>query len=282
MSILDLFKKRPTEPTIRVQYVDAAGNSVLGYCNMPVSRLPESFALQTTVSIQDHQWSVVSAEPTEKADFLKTGQLRLVLSRLTSVDPKDILFSLPTISNDVGRTVGDAVPNDNVFVIHEDDWRQVEFVSSQFSSKINEEIADIRRIWESQRSGPAFKTLHVRDRIPEPLAGCSLALGDLKEIIRPQRAFDAVGFIRTAGTVPQSFAWALDEKLILWGVAGTDGRIHRLCLRGFARRERVSETSSLLAAFTDRYRLYFVDWCRMAVISDNTAFQMYLGQTEAQ
>lgn len=277
MSFINFFKKsrKDPEPTIRVEYVNAANNSALGHCNMPLSRLPETFAIETTLEIQNQKWSVVEAEPVAKADFLKTGQLRLVLARLASMNPQDILFSLPTISNDMGRAVGNALPNDNIFAIHEDDWRQVEFVSTRFSSEIGQEIGDIRQIWKSQKRGAGFETLHVRERIPEPLAGCSLKLGDLNEILRPKRTLEAVGFFRSPGTIPQSFAWGIDEKLILWGVTGADARVLRLCVRGFPNPGCVSEISALLAVVIERYHLCFVDWCRMAVVSNTAMFEKY-------
>jgi hypothetical protein len=281
MGIFNFFKKRvrASEQSIRVEFINAADNSVIGTSEMLPAQLPDTFAINTNLDIKDQKWSVQSAEPAEKAQFLKTGKLRLVLSRVTLVNPADILFSLPTISNDIGNSQGDTLPNDAIFAIHEDDWRQVEFVSTQFNSGIDQEFADIQRIWTSERSGPAFKKLHIRKRIPEPLADSSLHLDDLREIIPPGKQFDAVGFLRTRGTIPQSFAWSVCDNFVAWGIVGPDGRILRFCLSGMPDPDEISAISASLAKLTEHHRLHFVDWCRTTKIhSDARAFESYFAQ----
>lgn len=277
MGVFNLFKKPPEDPerTIRVEFVNAADNAVVAVSDVPLRQLPESFAIETTLDIKDEKWSVQSAEPAEKAAFAKSGKLRLVLSRLTFANPADILFSLPTISDDIGNVIGNALPNDRSLYIHEDDWRQIEFIADAFSQEIDQEIADIQKIWNSQQNGPGFKKVHVRKRIPEPLENGSLKLADLSETVPPQKRFQAVGFLRKPGSIAQSFAWSVCDDFFLWGVTDAEGGVLRLCLLGFPPADRVTEISAALGALAEQHHLHCVDWCRMTRASAMVEFQNY-------
>ncbi len=281
MSIFEFFRKaaQHSEGVIRVEFINGADNSIIAVSEMPPAQLPDTFAIDTTLDIKDQKWSVQSAEPMEKAQFLKTGRLRLVLCRVTVGMPEDILFSLPTISDDIGSVHGNTLPNDAVYAIHEDDWRQIEFVATRFGSEIDQEFADFRQIWTSEKSGPGFKKVHVRKRIPNPTTASSLHLDDLKGIIPPLKRFDAVGFQRTPGIIPQSFAWSVGRQVVMWGIADADGNVFRLCLSGVPEPDQVTKISAALAMLTDRYRLHLVDWCRTTKIcSDAKAFENYFAQ----
>src|SRR6266536_3546171 len=127
MCILKFFKKATaiSERTIRVELINGADNSIIAMSDMLPAQLPDNFAINTTLDFKNQKWSVQSADPSEKTQFLKAGKLRLVLSRLTTVNPADLLFSLPTISDDIGNAQGNTLPNATVFAIHEDDWREI-------------------------------------------------------------------------------------------------------------------------------------------------------------
>ena len=276
MGIFNFLKKPAAVGTIRVEFINGADHSIIAVSDMLPAQLPDTFAINTTLDIKDQKWSVLSAEPLEKTQFLKAGKLRLVLSHLTLANPADALFSLPTISDDIGNARGDTLPNDTVFAMHEDDWRQVEFVSARFSSEINQEFADIQQIWNSEKSGPRFKKTHVRKRIPEPLAQSSLYLDDLNRIFTPQKRFEAVGFLRTVGIIPQSFAWSVSRHLVMWGIVDSNAKVVRLCVSGLPEPDQTAAISAGLATLTERYQLRFIDWCHTTAIhSKAQAFENY-------
>ena len=88
------------------------------------------------------------------------------------VPARDVLYSLPTICDPL-PAFDQSLVNGGRVEIHEDDWRQVGFVSAQFNSEISLEFADIQKIWNSEKSGPGFRKLHVRKRIPKPFSAFS-------------------------------------------------------------------------------------------------------------
>ena len=75
MGVRNLFRKPDSERTIRVEFVNGADNSVIAVSEMPPDRLPDSFAIDTNLDIKDEKWSVVSAEPEQKAQFCKTREI---------------------------------------------------------------------------------------------------------------------------------------------------------------------------------------------------------------
>lgn len=89
------------------------------------------------------------------------------------VDPKTLLYLLATISDALPATEP-TPPQKTDLILHEDDWRQFEAVSTSLRPQVDAEMADIRKIFSEHSvplgEGRAFKKLHVRSRIPNPLA----------------------------------------------------------------------------------------------------------------
>jgi len=65
------------------------------------------------------------------------------------MDPNDILMTIPTIENTIPSTSQTTVDSINL-EITEDDWRQVEFISTDFIVQINQEIDSINNIFTTQ------------------------------------------------------------------------------------------------------------------------------------
>jgi hypothetical protein len=262
------------KPTIHVKFINGKDNSVFAASDMLPEQLPDTFALNTNLDIKGEKWSVVSTDPLTKSDFLKTGKLSIVLSKIVKMPPGDLLYSLSTISDDIGAVAGDTLPGEDVFSIHEDDWRQAEFVAQGYEKLIDEEFADIHNIRVNEWTGTGFKKLHVRVRIPEPLQNCTLA--DVEALIPQPKKFVGVGFLRTQGIVPHSFAWMMNGGLVIWGVTDDAGNIMRLCLSGAPEKKDVAAVGDAFSKLTHQYGLYFVDWRKeVRIQGDASAFERY-------
>ncbi|HWB61780.1 MAG TPA: hypothetical protein VG733_20015 [Chthoniobacteraceae bacterium] len=271
--------------TVEVRFVNAADGSVIALSNMPPERLPETFAgMATTLDLSGQKWNVVSASPERKEEFTRAGKLTVTLSRVVVVDPQTLLFSLPTISNECGTPAGDAPPGPDVLSIHEDDWRQVEFVSKKLEAEIRAEIADIRRIrletgeetdLGDGRKGMVFKKLHVRKRIPAPLEGCGLAAGDFAPFLPARTRFQGVGYLRARGIVPRSFGWVTEDLVPVWGVADEAGKAAVFCMHGRPNEGYAATLGAALAGFVEERGLFLVDWCREAMVGDEAGFRAY-------
>ena len=125
---------------IRVEFFRSGETKPFVVSDMPVDQLPDTFAVDTTLHINDEDWRVLAAQPVDKAAFRKTGKLQLTLTNAAPIarDAESILFSIATLSDDFPSLVPVASMED-VAVFHEDDWRQVEFISIAHEALIAED-----------------------------------------------------------------------------------------------------------------------------------------------
>lgn len=172
------------------------------------------------------------------------------MRKVDKIDPSKILFSLPTVE--------DALPpmrepdSSSAYEIHEDDWRQRDFVSRQFTPEIDAELVEIRRVW-AERDGPGFKRAHVRAKVRAPLRDVGLTLVDVRE------ALGGVGELGLAvgdGLVIDGFAFPLPGGAAYGRVA--DGLVEALGLHGDAEPGGLRELANQRA-------LVLVDWIRASV-----------------
>jgi hypothetical protein len=72
--------------------------------------------------------------------------------KVQMIDPKTILFTTPTLSNDLAQLVPvNRQPSDSDFVFHEDEWSQVEFFPRS-------QLSDVQRLLKE------FKTFERANR----------------------------------------------------------------------------------------------------------------------
>lgn len=254
---------------VRVTFVDAATGAAFATADLAVGQLPESFAPATTLHLGDGDWSVVSADPPTAEAFAATGALTLTLSRVTAVDPKDLLFSLPTIEDALPPPADGPAPP-SALRLREDDWRQVELVSEDFGGEVERELADVRAIVDATTVAAsgfrAFRTLHVRRRVPAPL-GVGLPFSELaSRLPTVARNLGGVGFDGDPRGARGGFAFALSGAT-LYGLREGDAVTALGLYEGdSADRDATLETARFLADLMAANRLVLVDWVGCGVV----------------
>jgi hypothetical protein len=204
---------------VHVVFVDAADGREVARSDLAPHQLPAGFDAGTTVTIRDTTWSVEQAEPARTEHVAPDGELRLTVRRVELVNPRDILFSLPTICGSWPE-VDRSASIDGCFALHEDDWRQVEFVDGALADAVRAELAAVRRV---PRRGPGFTEIHVRDdRIPPMAAARQRAVVD--RLPGPRR--DYAGLAIGGLAVPGSFAFTTGALVFYGLAAGVLGAHH--------------------------------------------------------
>src|SRR5215211_2043926 len=89
------------------------------------------------------------------------------------VNPKDILFTIPTVSNEFPPITEETTRADFETIIFDDDWRQNEFLKFSALPLVEVEIQGVKNIWNSyskkvDEQFTAFTECHVRNTIGEP------------------------------------------------------------------------------------------------------------------
>lgn len=238
------------EKPIRVLFVDAADGAEFGRAEVAADELPDSFEAGTTLTLAGTEWSVERAEPPVAADFRATGTLTLTLRRIDQLDPADLLFSLPTICDSVpsGEQLGE---------LHEDDWRQIEFVAAGLTDVVEAQFRAIRAIYEQQAEFGdddtllGFRRLHVREHPAAPLPGLVSKRRLLELLPAGPDTDDAGSFARTIGPVIV-YGLSDGDAVTVLGVQFEDAPDPAL--------------AGPLRDVMDTFHLALVDWCRCTLI----------------
>ncbi|MFY0568712.1 hypothetical protein ACN28E_33500 [Archangium lansingense] len=256
----------PEHSSIRVRFIEAETGQLMGESEVPAEQLPQSFEAATSMDIGESSFEVVSADPMTAQEFLQTGTLRLELREVKHemVDPRELLYSLPTISNELPPIAeGSTKLGKFVLELREDDWRQVELVTLSLQPTIATVFAAIERIYTEHRKSSGFDELHIRKEMPAPLEGTSLTLADLRGAMgETAKWLDGVSFRGVAGLVEGSFAVGLPSGPALYGLQ-REGRISVLGLQHIGVSAAVEGDARLLAALASKHQLCLVDWCRV-------------------
>jgi hypothetical protein len=251
---------------VKVTFVDASSGKVMGVTSIAPEDLPDSFEANTTVTLQNDPWQVLAAEPVTRAEYAKSRTLRLSVRKLdlTQLSPGDILYSLPTICDVIPPLrEGSSKAGKRVLELHEDDWRQVELVSSLHRKALETELKSIELIFAAQRTpGGAFKSLHVRKEIPEPLSDVTLSMATLRAALPNARVFDGLGYQHAPGLIEGGFAFEA-SGLTIFGLE-QDSRVAACCFR-FQKLEKAQDHARTLARLTRDMDVVLVDWCKASV-----------------
>lgn len=246
---------------ITVEFLERQQNKPFAVSKVPLAQLPDSFDVATTLDIGNQKWSVVEAVPAHKADFQKLGKVRLVVAPLQTMNPKDILFSLPTI-NDRMFPTRRASSLDGMLLIHEDDWRQIEFVSQQLAGDVDTELRSIRSIYETKRKGQGFVSLHVRKIVERPIVGSALPFDAVKTNFAIAREYAGFG-AEVSGEnaiAEDGFAFETTDGNTFFGILDQNRNVVFLCMTqgaGF---------NESCKALIKSFNLIGVDWCKAQVV----------------
>lgn len=193
------------------------------------------------------------------------------------VPPQDILYSLPTLCDQL-PTVDPGAADADRLALHEDDWRQVELISAGLNEVVATELAAIRHIYEKQAVTASdgnitgFRSLHLRTSPTAPLAPPPPAAA-LHLALPAEHTYAGIGFADAPGVAVDSFGFTYGP-FDIYGLI-TEGTVTVLALQLSRPPTGTGDASAALAALMRRHTLVLVDWCQCALI-DADALDAYL------
>ncbi|MFX0172795.1 MAG: hypothetical protein ACFE9L_12835 [Candidatus Hodarchaeota archaeon] len=198
------------------------------------------------------------------------------------VDPKDILFSMPTIEDALPGIVESSTSDVAVLEIHEDDWRQLEFISRDQLENITKEMEQIQQIFDNEaveikievEAVPllAFKEIHLRQLIPRPISN-PFTFNKLSEYFNADMTRGTLKFHDYSGVVKNAFYIKI-EGLEYYGQTDDD-KIVVFCLYNADSREDLKNSIMKLTNLLNSEDLLLVDWMRRRVISNKEELEKY-------
>jgi hypothetical protein len=242
---------------VRVTFIDDATGNSFAVTDLPPTDLPETFELDTTLHLGAEDWSVVAASPMTRAQYAKSKALTLRLRRVQFMDPREILFSLPSICKAIPG-VSNQPLSGSEFALAEDDWRQLEFVSRELAGEMDEEIAKIRLIHENASvKGVGWKEIHVRTKPEIPIAR-NLTLADLTKSLNLPGEPGGITYHEAQSRIADGYSLRTSEGLTIYGVAPA-GNVQVIALSDAA--QGAAEIDRL-EALAQELNLDLVHWCR--------------------
>jgi hypothetical protein len=183
------------------------------------------------------------------------------------VDPRELLFSLPTLADGVPPVVPDDElgAESNAAVLHEDDWRQVDFASEDDRRRFEGQLAAIRSHKERYRAGLGFRRVFVRPDPPGPLAGGGITLTELARELGARAPMPV--YLRGGGSVGKAAGGFAVEVPGVGFVYGTEqgGRVGTLGLALVGAHPELGEIEAL-TRLSDRFDVLLVDWLRQETV----------------
>jgi hypothetical protein len=244
--------------TVTVEFIVNGTSNPFAISEVPIEQLPDTFELETNLEIGQQQWSVTQAVPNKKEEFTKTGKLKVFLNKVQTIDPKELLFSLPTINDSIFEI--ETTTSGSLFSIHEDDWRQMEFISKKYDLEVAQEMKSVVEIYEQHKIGIGFDQVHIRKIIEQPLHDEKINFEVFIQNFNVIKKYDGFGIGNNKAK--DSFAFQIEEGTILYGQAPNSGGISFLCV---AANENSKQSIEEIA---EKYNLIFVDWCRAEIINN--------------
>lgn len=141
-------------------------------------------------------------------------------------DPDAILFSIPTLSNDLAPL--DPVQGNygvDSFIFHEDEWSQVEFLPAAQLGKVQDILTEYSAFEEANRVEGGWKKVYVRNfqRIPVVSGNTALPWLQRQLGVGVQAAPLLFSTNRLLGSVHDGFSLPLGGNIILYGYHDENG-----------------------------------------------------------
>lgn len=247
-----------TNNKIKVQFIDNLNGKTIGVSDMNADQLPETFSVPTTMNIQDADWNIEEALPENSINFIKTKSLVLKMRKIEKMNPNDIWFTTPTISNEFPQTTPKTKELKLEIIINEDDYRQKEFLKVNSLLQIKEEFKAIKEIWtnhsEKSEEYTLFKNCHLRKTIGSP--NLTIDFNELKTLLN----CNAVGQVNINGEIlVNGFAFNTDNTTYFGTLK--DDKVIELCVSQWS-----ENTSSEILELNKAFNLLFVNWYQCDLI----------------
>lgn len=180
--------------------------------------------------------------------------------KVVTMNPYDIWFTTPTISNEFPQLTPKTKETEFDIFIHEDDYRQNEFLNQSSLPKIEEEFNGIMAIWDNhskqKEEYALFKNCHVRKTIGSP--NLKVNFNELKALLNS----NSVGQVIINGNVLKN-GFAIKTKNTTYYRILNDDTVIELCIDQWN-----DNTTNEILKIDKAFDLQFVNWYHCDLIKN--------------
>jgi hypothetical protein len=146
--------------------------------------------------------------------------------RIQSVNPKTLLFSIPTLADDL-PALGpiDKPPSRSDVVLGEDDWAQLEFFPRAARAVVEQQLTELKTFENANRKASGWKKVYVRKIQRSAVIDKPNPLQHLESVLGAKAGGAAFIAAATAfaGRVKSGFTFDLGGNIQLYGYAAPYG-----------------------------------------------------------
>jgi hypothetical protein len=199
------------------------------------------------------------------------------------IDPKELLFAIPTLHDDIPPvdTTASFSEEPHAALMHEDDWRQDEFIPVAARAFVTETLGRLQSHRAVHARGVGFREVLIRSESPVSLATARIHRDDLRAVLgdTPPTPLYLQSSSSTPARVRDGFTFPMPDVGFVYGRIES-GYVTAL---GLALVGSSFGPVAPLAAMSERYRLLFVDWVGGVVIEagDERGFRAWLNARRA-
>lgn len=217
-------------------------DDLLGCYEFEDHQLPDVFEEGMGLELEGQQWYILSAKPAHVRDYKHRGEVFLRLSK-TPPRPKPVWrepegrqageqyfdrYSLATMCANL-PAMSQRAATDHTLVMHEDDWRQAEFIAPHYRREVLMEMEDIEAMSRRQMVGTK---MHLRSRIATPMAPLNMMVEDVLRLYSGPQRYDGVSFRGKPTMIDGGFAFKTRGGTTFYGVE-YGGQVEVMCLHSF-------------------------------------------------
>lgn len=152
--------------------------------------------------------------------FLLPAAQKEAPQKVETLNPASILFSIPTLSDDLAalEPVTQA-PDSSQLLFHEDEWCQTEFFSSSRLNEIQNMLSELARFEAENREQSGWRNTYIRKLQRNPVIAGEQALAQLESWLGIQATVGPLLFAATSisGRVKDGFTLPLGGNISLYG-----------------------------------------------------------------
>ncbi len=193
-----------------------------------------------------------------------------------TIDPKTILFSVPTLSDDIAALEQmDRAPNEMDLAFHEDDWAQVEFLPKNLLPEIQSMLKEYKAFEQANRVKNGWRKVYVRKIPRKPVISGPQPIKQLETILGGKAAGALVlySFATSGGRVKDGFTLPLGGNVTLYGYTTAAG----IPVLGASVRQNPDDIklSQAFIKLNSANGLVLVDWrAQMLLVAANASGQI--------
>jgi len=175
---------------IDVILIDAEGGQAFSHTRLGLDTLLERLASPTTFFIHGDLWDLQTADPSTRAELVERGSARLTLRRqepLAAAAPvRDLRSSMSSLCSALPPMTGrPTVMRAPYLRLHEDAWRDVEFVVDSAQPAVTHNFSEIAAVLAqaANKRTAGFGRCVVRTEPAAPLDGVSIRVDELATVL---------------------------------------------------------------------------------------------------